>query len=204
MLKSALERLTAAHRRTGFFGRLARAFFHVVGGRVPAAFGWPRPSCLGKGLLSVELPLTIAIGLLMFGGVALIFSLAARARRAGRGSRTGTARFGPGAILAGLAFVAALCCSAPARAETLPPAAQPGASAGAQEVVAAGPSSAANHTAGGEANLKLPDLSSVKFLGINGRILLMVGLAVCAAGLLFGLSIFVQLKNRAVHSSMRE
>ena len=32
----------------------------------------------------------------------------------------------------------------------------------------------------------------------------MVGLVVCAAGLIFGLMIFVQLKNLPVHSSMRE
>ncbi|MGB8510170.1 MAG: sodium-translocating pyrophosphatase, partial [Pyrinomonadaceae bacterium] len=68
-----------------------------------------------------------------------------------------------------------------------------------------GPSAqAVEHRAGGEANLILPDLSSQEFLGINGRTLLMLGLGVCVLGLLFGLSIFVQLKNRAVHSSMRE
>ena len=58
--------------------------------------------------------------------------------------------------------------------------------------------------AGGEANLKLPDLTSVKFLGFNGRTLLMLGLIVCALGLLFGLMIFLNLKNLAVHSSMKE
>ena len=40
---------------------------------------------------------------------------------------------------------------------------------------------------GGEANLVLPDLSTVDFHGINGRTLLMSGLLVCALGLLFGL-----------------
>ena len=59
--------------------------------------------------------------------------------------------------------------------------------------------------AGGEANLILPDLSQVSFLGgINGRTLLMAGLLVCALGLLFGLMMFTQLKNMAVHSSMLE
>jgi K(+)-stimulated pyrophosphate-energized sodium pump len=58
--------------------------------------------------------------------------------------------------------------------------------------------------AGGEANLVLPDLSSVNFLGLNGHTLLSIGLLFCAAGLLFGLVIYVQLKNLPVHRSMRE
>jgi K(+)-stimulated pyrophosphate-energized sodium pump len=63
----------------------------------------------------------------------------------------------------------------------------------------------AQEQAGGEANLKLPDLDSASFLGgIGGRTLLMGGLAVSALGLVFGLMIFVRLKNMAVHSSMRE
>jgi K(+)-stimulated pyrophosphate-energized sodium pump len=57
---------------------------------------------------------------------------------------------------------------------------------------------------GGEANLVLPDLSSVSFFGITGHNLLMIGLLFCAAGLLFGLVIFEQLKNMPVHRSMRE
>ena len=57
----------------------------------------------------------------------------------------------------------------------------------------------------GEANLVLPDLSQVTFLGgINGHSLLLVGLLVCALGFLFGIVIFVNLKNRSVHRSMRE
>jgi len=60
------------------------------------------------------------------------------------------------------------------------------------------------HRAGGEANLVIPDLSSVEFLGIDGRSLLMAGLVVCGAGLLFGLIIYGQLKRMAVHESMRE
>ena len=63
----------------------------------------------------------------------------------------------------------------------------------------------AQEQAGGEANLKLPDLNQASFLGgIGGRTLLMGGLAVSALGLVFGLMIFVRLKNMAVHSSMRE
>ncbi|MBA2628176.1 MAG: sodium/proton-translocating pyrophosphatase, partial [Gemmatimonadales bacterium] len=58
--------------------------------------------------------------------------------------------------------------------------------------------------AGGEANLRLPDLGSVLFFGnVSGRTLLMAGLVVCALGLLFGLMIYTQLKNMAVHQSMR-
>src|ERR1700730_2161961 len=56
----------------------------------------------------------------------------------------------------------------------------------------------------GEANLILPDLSVVEFHGVNGRTLLMSGLAICALGLLFGLATFVQLKNLPVHASMLE
>jgi len=60
------------------------------------------------------------------------------------------------------------------------------------------------HRVGGEANLVIPDLSSVSFLGIPGRTLLMGGLVVCALGLLFGLVIYGQLKRMAVHKSMLE
>ena len=57
----------------------------------------------------------------------------------------------------------------------------------------------------GEANLKLPDMSSVKFLnGISGYTLLEIGLVFCALGGLFGLIIYMQLKNAPVHRSMRE
>ena len=60
--------------------------------------------------------------------------------------------------------------------------------------------------AGGEANLVVPDLSTVDFLGgvVNGRSLLMGGLVVCALGLLFGLLTFTQLRNLPVHPAMRE
>ena len=55
-----------------------------------------------------------------------------------------------------------------------------------------------------EANLILPDLDSVRFLGMTGRQLLMVGLVVCVAGLAFGMWIYHQLKNLPVHKSMLE
>src|SRR5213596_2585314 len=61
------------------------------------------------------------------------------------------------------------------------------------------------HQAGGEANLIIPDLSQVSFLGgIHGRPLLMSGLVVCVLGLLFGLVFYSQLKKMAVHGSMLE
>jgi K(+)-stimulated pyrophosphate-energized sodium pump len=63
----------------------------------------------------------------------------------------------------------------------------------------------AGHAPGGEANLKLPDLSTVSFMGgTTGQALLMGGLLVCALGLLFGLIIYTQLKKLPVHQSMRE
>src|SRR5579872_6796671 len=57
---------------------------------------------------------------------------------------------------------------------------------------------------GGEANLKLPDLSSVSFLGMDGHKLLLIGIVFCVLGLIFGLVIYSHLKNLPVHRSMRE
>src|SRR5437868_2757468 len=57
---------------------------------------------------------------------------------------------------------------------------------------------------GGEAALKLPDLSNVTFLGVDGHKLLLVGLVFCFLGLMFGLAIYIQLKNLPVHRAMRE
>src|SRR5271169_4701558 len=63
---------------------------------------------------------------------------------------------------------------------------------------------AQSEEAGGEAALKLPDLSSVSFLGMDGHRLLMIGLLFCVFGLGFGMVIFMRLKNLPVHRSMRE
>jgi len=61
------------------------------------------------------------------------------------------------------------------------------------------------HAPGGEANLVLPDLGQVTFLGgIDGHTLLYSGLLVSALGLVFGLVAYTQLKNLPVHHSMRE
>jgi K(+)-stimulated pyrophosphate-energized sodium pump len=79
--------------------------------------------------------------------------------------------------------------------------------AGAVAIAAAAPSTFAAPE-GGEANLKLPDLSTVKFLqglgGIDGHRLLLVGIVVCVLGLVFGMAIFMNLKNLPVHKAMKE
>ncbi|MFY9844980.1 MAG: sodium-translocating pyrophosphatase [Terriglobales bacterium] len=64
----------------------------------------------------------------------------------------------------------------------------------------------AEEAGGGEAALKLPDLSSVSFLNnaIDGHRLLLIGLLFCVFGLGFGMAIFMRLKNLPVHRSMRE
>ncbi|MBZ5540233.1 MAG: sodium-translocating pyrophosphatase [Acidobacteriia bacterium] len=62
----------------------------------------------------------------------------------------------------------------------------------------------APEAAGGEAALKLPDLSQVQFLGIDGHRLLTIGILFCVFGLLFGLTIYTRLKNLPVHRAMRE
>jgi K(+)-stimulated pyrophosphate-energized sodium pump len=60
--------------------------------------------------------------------------------------------------------------------------------------------------AGGEASLKLPDLSQVSFLNgaINGHNLLLIGILFCLFGLGFGMVIYMRLKNLPVHRAMRE
>ncbi|MFA6914324.1 MAG: sodium-translocating pyrophosphatase [Endomicrobiia bacterium] len=55
----------------------------------------------------------------------------------------------------------------------------------------------------GEADLVMPDLSSVNFLGgISGSSLLLFGLLVCVFGLAFGFVQFNSIKNLPVHKSM--
>jgi K(+)-stimulated pyrophosphate-energized sodium pump len=67
------------------------------------------------------------------------------------------------------------------------------------------PAETTQHRPGGEANLILPDLSQVNFLGgFSGHSLLLVGILVSLLGMIFGLLIFVNLKNLPVHRSMRE
>jgi K(+)-stimulated pyrophosphate-energized sodium pump len=109
------------------------------------------------------------------------------------------------AVLAVLTF--ALGAAFAQQGQAAPPASQVAAAVAPQTGAAVhqtAPATPASE-AGGEANLKLPDLSQVSFLnGINGSRLLTLGLIFCALGLLFGLMIYVQLKNLPVHRSMRE
>ena len=58
--------------------------------------------------------------------------------------------------------------------------------------------------AASEADLVLPDLSSQSFLGMNGRVLLMIGLVISLAGGVFGIMTFIKLRNLPVHRSMRD
>jgi len=67
-----------------------------------------------------------------------------------------------------------------------------------------GAASALADEGGGEASLKLPDLSQVSFLGIDGHKLLLFGIVICIFGLGFGLAIYSRLKNLPVHKSMRD
>jgi K(+)-stimulated pyrophosphate-energized sodium pump len=63
------------------------------------------------------------------------------------------------------------------------------------------------HAPGGEANLVLPDLSTVRFEGLgnlDGHTLLSLGLIITLVGFVFGLVYFFQLKGMPVHRSMLE
>ena len=56
----------------------------------------------------------------------------------------------------------------------------------------------------GEADLIIPDLSSVNFIDMSGHDLLIYGLILCIAGILFGLWQSFQIKKLPVHKSMRD
>jgi len=55
-----------------------------------------------------------------------------------------------------------------------------------------------------EADLVIPDLASVSFLGTTGHGLLLFGLIICFLGIGFGLWQFKQISNLPVHKSMRD
>jgi K(+)-stimulated pyrophosphate-energized sodium pump len=55
-----------------------------------------------------------------------------------------------------------------------------------------------------EAELVLPDLTSVSFFGMTGWTILFLGIFVCLAGAVFGMVFYKQLRDMPVHSSMRE
>jgi K(+)-stimulated pyrophosphate-energized sodium pump len=59
----------------------------------------------------------------------------------------------------------------------------------------------------GEADLKLPNLSSVNFAGmggLNGQQVLLIGIAICIFGLLFGAVQYIQVRNMKVHRCMKD
>ncbi len=85
-------------------------------------------------------------------------------------------------IMRGLVLATLLVCVAPGFAQQ-----------------AAAPAEA--HT---EANLILPDLHAVQFLGVSGHTLLIGGIFVCILGGVFGLVMYVQLRGLPVHGSMRD
>src|SRR5581483_4672303 len=55
-----------------------------------------------------------------------------------------------------------------------------------------------------EADIKIPDLHTVRFLGdsLTGMTILMIGLVVCALGVIYGWMQYVQTRNLPVHASM--
>ena len=58
--------------------------------------------------------------------------------------------------------------------------------------------------ASSEADLEVPDLSVFAALGMNGRVILMLGLIVCVAGLAFGFHSYRQIRDLPVHKAMLE
>src|SRR5882724_10555900 len=104
-------------------------------------------------------------------------------------------------VIVGLLLLA-LALPATASAQDTPPAAPNIAAAGGQTPPVA---AAAPRHEGGEANLQLPDLSQVRFVGgLDGRMLLKSGLLISLLGLAFGFMMANQLRNLPVHRSMLE
>ncbi|HEU5361196.1 MAG TPA: sodium-translocating pyrophosphatase [Candidatus Deferrimicrobiaceae bacterium] len=62
----------------------------------------------------------------------------------------------------------------------------------------------ASVAAASEAELRIPDLSTVSFLGMTGHALLVWGLLICVLGMVFGFVQYTQIRNLPVHQSMRE
>jgi K(+)-stimulated pyrophosphate-energized sodium pump len=118
-------------------------------------------------------------------------------------SRERSAYRGPGrrtmALVAVMAIFAFALPMLAQQGQAAAPASSLAAGAATQETAPATPA----HTKG-EADLTLPDMKSVKFLGVSGHELLEIGLVFCALGGLFGLIIYMQLKKAPVHRSMRE
>ncbi len=93
----------------------------------------------------------------------------------------------------------------PAPAAAAPATTSPAASAATEMAPAAKP--APKTEAGGEDKLVLPDLKDANlasFKGMTGYNLLLFGLIFCALGGVFGMVIYMQLKNAPVHKAMLE
>jgi K(+)-stimulated pyrophosphate-energized sodium pump len=65
-------------------------------------------------------------------------------------------------------------------------------------------STAAAAPPGGEASLRIPDLTPIRFGPVGARTLLLLGLGVCGLGGLFGLATFARLRRLPVHAALRE
>ena len=63
---------------------------------------------------------------------------------------------------------------------------------------------AGGHAPGGEINIQLPDLNQGSFLGMTGHDILLTGLVVSVLGLLFGVWVYMGVKNLPVHRSMAD
>ena len=101
-------------------------------------------------------------------------------------------------IMRALVLAMLLVCVAGVSAQQSQPSANPGV-APAESKTAAHPAETRT-----ESNLVLPDLRQVSFLGFSGQSLLIGGLFVCMLGGVFGLVMYVQLRNLPVHRSMRD
>jgi len=55
-----------------------------------------------------------------------------------------------------------------------------------------------------EADLTIPDLGSVNFVGMSGHNLLLFGLIICIGGMIFGFAQFMQIRKLPVHKAMLE
>jgi len=62
----------------------------------------------------------------------------------------------------------------------------------------------ASAAAASEAELQIPDLSTVSFLGMTGHSLLVWGLLICFLGMVFGFVQYMQIRSLPVHRAMRE
>jgi K(+)-stimulated pyrophosphate-energized sodium pump len=158
-----------------------------------ALTSWLHALVSGRGLEDYPLVLGFGVFTLILGLLFLRDRLSARA---------------PVIACAGLILAAGLLWMAPpARAQQPageqgpPPAAQPGVTPQPPASEQVGQTA---HRGGGEAELVLPDLGIATFGALNGRSLLMIGMAIAALGFVFGLWSYLKLRNLPVHSAMRE